>query len=146
MLQGFLISPEQCRAARALLNWTQAELAGRAGTIRANVVMFERGQAASATTRRRLHGALAAAGVTFMRADTLGGLGVMLRATSHDAKDRQPFAFDSTFYETQARLIATVARHPAYSDLRDEFLSLSRDYYLHARQLAAASAAAPRGV
>ncbi len=143
MLQGFLISPEQCRAARALLNWTQAELASRAGTIRANVVMFERGQTASATTRRRLHQALEAAGVMFMRADAVGGAGVMLRPT--ETKDPQPYVFDSNFYEAQARLIARVARHPAYSDLREGILSLSRDYYLQARHLSAVNAAAQKG-
>ncbi|MFV0623203.1 helix-turn-helix transcriptional regulator [Sphingomonas sp. ac-8] len=33
--------PEQCRAARGLLNWTQAELAGRAGVSRSTVRDFE---------------------------------------------------------------------------------------------------------
>lgn len=139
IFQGFLISPDQCRAARALLSWTQAELAMQAGTIRANVVLFERGQGASAATRRRLQMALEGAGVIFVRADASGGPGVVLRAAAGDTRSAQPYLFDASFYEAQARLIAAVARQPAYTELREGFLALSRDYRLHARQLAGAS-------
>ncbi|WP_280953094.1 helix-turn-helix transcriptional regulator [Mesorhizobium sp. WSM3864] len=37
------ISVEQCRGARAMLGWSQAELADAAGVSRATVVDFERG-------------------------------------------------------------------------------------------------------
>lgn len=36
--------PEQCRAARGLLNWTQAQLAEYAGMSRSTVRDFERGR------------------------------------------------------------------------------------------------------
>lgn len=36
------LSPEQCRAARGLLDWTQARLASRAGVSRSTVRDFER--------------------------------------------------------------------------------------------------------
>ena len=140
---GFLIAADHCRAGRALLGWTQAQLAATAGVIRANVVLFEGGQSASPVTRRRIQEALESAGVMFVRPDASGGPGVVLRSLGTEAKPRQPYAFDSSFYEAQARLIASVARHPAYTDLRDAFLSLSRDYYLQARQLAAAAGSSP---
>lgn len=144
MQTGFLISPDQCRAARALMNWTQAELAMQAGVIRANVVLFERGHAASTVTRRRLQAALERAGIIFVRADAAGGAGVVLGAPAAEKhlKQLQPFAFDAHFYEAQARLIAQAARIPAYFDLREGFLSLSRDYFFHARHLATVSSKA----
>ena len=139
MQTGFLLSPEQCRAARALVNWTQAELGSQAGVIRAKVVLFERGQTVSAVTRRRLQTALERGGVAFVRADASGGLGVVLSVPIAE-KQLQPYAFDSNFYGAQARLIAQIARIPAYFDLREGFLALSRDYFSHARRLAAFSA------
>lgn len=36
--------PEQCRAARGLLNWTQEQLAGLAGVSRSTVRDFENGR------------------------------------------------------------------------------------------------------
>jgi DNA-binding Xre family transcriptional regulator len=39
-----MLSSEQCRAARALLDWTQEELAERAGVSRSTVRGFENGQ------------------------------------------------------------------------------------------------------
>jgi transcriptional regulator with XRE-family HTH domain len=39
-----MLSSEQCRAARALLDWTQEELAERAGISRSTVRGFENGQ------------------------------------------------------------------------------------------------------
>jgi transcriptional regulator with XRE-family HTH domain len=48
-----LLSPEQCRAARGLLDWTQEELAQRANVSRSTVRDFENG-------RHHLHPATAA--------------------------------------------------------------------------------------
>ncbi|WP_114772975.1 helix-turn-helix transcriptional regulator [Microvirga subterranea] len=48
-----LLSPEQCRAARGLLNWTQEELAERADVSRSTIRDFENG-------RHHLHPATAA--------------------------------------------------------------------------------------
>lgn len=36
------LAPEQCRAARGLLNWTQEQLAARAGVSRSTIRDFER--------------------------------------------------------------------------------------------------------
>jgi transcriptional regulator with XRE-family HTH domain len=42
-IEGSLISPALCRAARAILIWSQKELADNAGISRTTVVDFERG-------------------------------------------------------------------------------------------------------
>jgi len=39
-----LLSPEQCRAARGLLDWTQEELAERANVSRSTIRDFENGR------------------------------------------------------------------------------------------------------
>lgn len=74
-----MVTPEQCRAARALLDWTQADLAERAGVSRSTVRGFENG-------RHELHrgsaavirAALEAAGVVMIDPDEQGP-GVRLR-------------------------------------------------------------------
>ncbi len=74
-----MMTPEQCRAARALLDWTQAELAERAGVSRSTIRGFENGQhelhRGSAAVIR---GALEAAGVVLIDPDDQGP-GVRLR-------------------------------------------------------------------
>jgi DNA-binding transcriptional regulator YiaG len=78
------LRPAQCRAARALLNWTQQHLADRAHVARATVRDFE-------NERHRLHGstkalivaALVAAGIGFI-ADAGLGFGVYLHLTGDD--------------------------------------------------------------
>lgn len=59
-------TPAQCRAARALLNWTQAILAERAGVARKTIADFE---LASRTlhirTRRDITATLESAGIEF---------------------------------------------------------------------------------
>src|SRR3954471_23480116 len=68
-----MLSSEQCRAARALLDWTQEELAERAGVSRSTVRGFENGQhephRASAAMIRT---ALEQAGVVLIDADGQG--------------------------------------------------------------------------
>ena len=73
------LTPEQCRAARGLLDWTQDELAAAAEVSRSTVRGFESGQrdmqrATMAAIRRALEGA----GVSFQDADESGGPGVRL--------------------------------------------------------------------
>ena len=74
------LNPEQCRAARALLDWTQDDLAARAEVSRSTVRSFETGrhdlQRATAAAIRR---ALEAGGVAFLDADDQGGPGLRLR-------------------------------------------------------------------
>ena len=68
-----MLSSEQCRAARALLDWTQEDLAVRAGVSRSTVRGFESGQhelqRASAAMIRM---ALEQAGVILIEADEQG--------------------------------------------------------------------------
>ena len=75
-----MLTPEQCRAARGLLDWTQEELAERAGVSRGTIRGFENG-------RHELHrgstvvvrAALEAAGVILIDPDAEYGPGVRLR-------------------------------------------------------------------
>jgi len=74
------MTPAQCRAARALLDWSQEVLAGRSGVSINAIRNFERG----ATTPIRanlaaLRHALDTAGVAFIDGDG-GGPGVRLKA------------------------------------------------------------------
>src|SRR3546814_3261452 len=73
--QGFSVKnlfPEQCRAARGLLNWTQEKLAVLAGVSRSTVRDFENG-------RHQLHRATAAVLV-----DTLEKAGIRLLSDQHE--------------------------------------------------------------
>jgi len=74
------LTPGQCRAARALLDWTQDELAARAEISRSTVRGFERAQhglqRATAAAIRRV---LEQAGVVILEAGPEGGVGVRLR-------------------------------------------------------------------
>jgi transcriptional regulator with XRE-family HTH domain len=76
---GMSLTPEQCRAARALLTWTQDDLATRAEVSRSTVRGFENGQhelhRASAAAIRR---ALEDGGVLFINADADHGPGVRM--------------------------------------------------------------------
>jgi transcriptional regulator with XRE-family HTH domain len=77
-----MLTPEQCRAARALLDWTQEELAARAQVSRSTIRGFENGMhhlhRSSAAVIRQ---ALEAAGVVLLDPGTSGdeGPGVRLR-------------------------------------------------------------------
>jgi DNA-binding XRE family transcriptional regulator len=128
MTRNALISAAQCRAARALLEWTQGELAHRTGAIRMTVVRFERGHTVRASTRRQFRDAFERAGLRFLPADAGEGEGVVLVAPSHIVPGVRPFAFDREFYLGQARLIAWLARSPANRDIRIGLLSLAREY------------------
>ena len=64
-----MITPAQCRAARALLNWSQGELALAAGVSRSTVVDFEAGKRDTMCALRDLmQKALEAAGIDIMAA------------------------------------------------------------------------------
>lgn len=73
-----LIAPPQCRAARALLDWTQAQLAEATGLSAVTIRAFEGGREARDSNRTLLQLALEKAGVEFI-AENGGGAGVRLR-------------------------------------------------------------------
>jgi DNA-binding XRE family transcriptional regulator len=80
------LTPAQCRAARALLDWTQDELAERAEVSRGTIRGFESGQhalqrATAAAVCRALH----AGGVILVEADCAAGQGVRFAGPADSA-------------------------------------------------------------
>lgn len=74
-----MMTPAQSRAARALLNWSQPQLATASGASVSTIRDFETGKRAPiANNLRALREALEAAGVEFI-AENGGGPGVRLR-------------------------------------------------------------------
>ncbi len=74
---GGLLTREQCRAARAMLYWSQDDLARRARITAATVRGFERGQSRlKHSTARLLRLTFEASGICFIEADA--GAGVCL--------------------------------------------------------------------
>lgn len=74
MRDAKIATPAQCRAARALLNWTQATLAERAGVARKTVADFELGERVlHVRTRRDITATLEEAGIEFLSGDSAGG-------------------------------------------------------------------------
>lgn len=66
MLRRSHVSAHQCRAARAILQWSQSELARRAGVARKTVADFEKEtRRLQVRTRRDIARALEDAGVRF---------------------------------------------------------------------------------
>ena len=71
-----VLSPAQCRAARAILGWTQAELARLATLARKTIADFEaHGRALQFRSRRDITAAFEAAGIEFIWADACEGRG-----------------------------------------------------------------------
>ncbi|WP_114714911.1 helix-turn-helix domain-containing protein [Rhizobium grahamii] len=60
-----MLGSSQCRAARALLDWTQNELAARTSISAASIRAFEKGGGMRGSNLRRLRQAFEAAGVIF---------------------------------------------------------------------------------
>lgn len=80
------LRPEQCRAARALLHWSQASLAEHASVARATVRDFETGRhGLHRSTETLIVAALVAAGISFL-ADPALGVGVFRRLASDDGE------------------------------------------------------------
>jgi transcriptional regulator with XRE-family HTH domain len=72
---------EQCRAARALLDWSAADLATAAGLGSATVRRFESGQTVQQGSIQTMREALERAGVVFVdlgETSRRGGIGVRL--------------------------------------------------------------------
>src|SRR4051812_46272533 len=80
-----LASAAQCRAARAMLHWTQADLATRAGIARKTVTDMELStRRLHFRTRRDITNTLQQAGIEFLWSDNGhdDGTGVRLKTTS----------------------------------------------------------------
>lgn len=75
------MTPEQCRAARALMNWTQPQLAEAAGVSPSTLRDFESGKRTPiANNLAAIRAALESAGVTFLEnGDVAPGAGVALK-------------------------------------------------------------------
>lgn len=73
-----MIDAVQCRAARALLDWTQADLSAATGLSKVTLRAFERGGEMRESNRTLLRLAFEKAGVDFIEANG-GGQGVRLR-------------------------------------------------------------------
>lgn len=94
------VSPEQVRAARALLRLGQVELARRAGVSAVTVRRVEAGSAdVAASTVERLQRALEAAGIEFIEG------GVRRRPVRPDAEER---------YQALVAIAERSARTPRY--------------------------------
>jgi transcriptional regulator with XRE-family HTH domain len=75
-----MITPAQLRAARALLDWTRDDLAGKSGVAAVTSIGFEHGRTdPKISTLYKWRHALEAAGVRFIDADDQDGPGVRLR-------------------------------------------------------------------
>lgn len=80
-------TPEQCRAARGLLDWTQEELAEAAGVSRSTVRDFEKGRHdLRRVSVSQVVAAFEKAGVRFISADQMGP-GVRLLETPNTAQE-----------------------------------------------------------
>ena len=74
------LTPEQCRAARALLNWSQSDLAKASGHGQATIADFERGKRQPhPSNRASLRETLETAGVEFLPETKSKGIGVRLK-------------------------------------------------------------------
>jgi transcriptional regulator with XRE-family HTH domain len=77
MSNSAILGPTQCRAARALLGWSQAELAERAGVAKQTLADFERGaRSPYPRTLADIKKVLEAEGIEFMNG---GAPGVRLK-------------------------------------------------------------------
>lgn len=69
-----ILTPEMCRAARALLGWSQQDLANHAGIALKSVSKFESAvEPLSVKIRERLHSTFQESGLAFWAAHTQNG-------------------------------------------------------------------------
>ncbi len=77
-----MLEPAQIRAARALLNWGQAELSKASGVGTATIRRIENGGSpisGNVSTVIRIQAAFEKAGILFVNDDEIAGMGVRLR-------------------------------------------------------------------
>ncbi|KQV23554.1 DNA-binding protein [Rhizobium sp. Root1203] len=81
-----MLKPPQCRAARALLDWTQNDLAGRTAISAVSIRAFEKGGEMRESNLRLLKLTFEAAGIIFQDEGDVapGGIGVRLRSTGQN--------------------------------------------------------------
>src|SRR5512147_2328146 len=86
-----MITAAQIRAARGLLNLSQAQLAEMAELGIATIKRIEASSEVrgAASTLWKIQAALEEAGIEFLHAEDGGGLGVRLRPASHSPKPRR---------------------------------------------------------
>lgn len=80
-----MITSEQCRAARALLDWTQKDLGQRTSISAVSIRAFEKGGEMRDSNQKLLRLTLEAAGVDFIP-ENGGGAGVRLAKRKDAAK------------------------------------------------------------
>lgn len=84
------ITAAQCRAARALIAWSQGKLAAKSNIAKATIANFEAGNRTPyARTLADLQGALETAGVEFIP-ENGGGAGVRLKKRSTGGEALRP--------------------------------------------------------
>lgn len=84
MSQNIKLHPNQCRAGRALVRWSQAELSQHCGMSKSTIVDFELGnRVLIARTQVEIRRTLEAAGVVFLTSDGIYGAAVRCDAGDH---------------------------------------------------------------
>jgi len=83
-----MLTPSQCRAARALLDWTQSELAKRTSISAVSIRAFEKGGDMRESNLRLLTLTFESADVIFENDGEMinGGVGVRFRGGSRDLR------------------------------------------------------------
>ena len=74
-----MISVDQCRAARALLEWSREDLAARAGVSGGTVKNFEMGKSTLGVVAIAIERAITDAGIEILHQDASSGEGVRWR-------------------------------------------------------------------
>ncbi|RJG46648.1 XRE family transcriptional regulator [Mesorhizobium sp. DCY119] len=90
-----MISPEQCRAARALLNWTQADLASRVSISAVSIRAFEKGGEMRDSNQKLLRLTFEQAGIQFIP-ENGGGAGVRMARPKASLDGKRPEDLNAT--------------------------------------------------
>lgn len=77
----------QCRAARALIEWSRDQVCAESGVAVQEIADFEAGRVdPGETSRQRLYHALTAAGAVFLEEGPDGGVGVRLKHSRREVR------------------------------------------------------------